>query len=129
MSDLTVELDQFGASLQQILKEVERGVIDVTPEAVKTGLKEGAKEWRRGAPKRTGKYAKSIRWHMMRDDTDTPTGEIGSPSLPGLPHLLEKGHARVGGGRVPGIEHIDPAAQVAFEATEQAVLEGLGKIL
>ena len=129
MSDTVVGLDEFGATLEQILADVDRSVKDVTPEAVKVGLKQGAREWRKGAPVRTGRYKKSIRWHMTDSGVDTPTGEIGSPSLPGLPHLLEKGHARVGGGRVAGIEHISPAADVAFDATYDAVLDGIGKIL
>lgn len=129
MADQVVELDQFAAALSDIVSEIEQGVKDVTPEAVKTGLKTGAKEWRSGAPVDRGKYKKSIRWHMTDNGTDTPSGEIGSPSMPGLPHLLEKGHARIGGGRVPGIEHIAPAAEVAFDETMKAVLEGVGRVL
>ena len=48
--------------------------------------------------------------------------------MPGLPHLLEKGHATIGGGRVPGRVHIDPAAQSGFDAAMQAVEEGLGEL-
>lgn len=130
MADRYIELDQFGATLNQILSEVERDVKDATPEGVKEGLKEGAKEWRKNARSTLGgkKYKKSIRWHMIRSGGDTPAGEIGS-SMPGLPHLLEKGHARVGGGRVRAIPHIEPAAEVAFDKTMEAILDGIGRTL
>lgn len=128
MADLTVDMDGFAAGINTILADIRHGVDRVTPEAVKKGLKVGAKEWRSGAPVHRGKYKASIRWHMTKGG-DTPTGEIGSPTMPGLPHLLEKGHARVGGGRVPGIPHIAPAAEVAFDATEQAVADAIGGVL
>ena len=81
------------------------------------------------APVRRGKYKRSIRHHMTSNNPMHPAGEIGSASLPGLPHLLEKGHAKVGGGRVPGIPHIAPAAEVAFKTTEDKLLEGIERIL
>ena len=128
MSDVSVDLDEFGAAMEDILKDVEHGVNMVTPEAVKKGLKAGTKEWKANAPVDRGKYKKSIKNHMTKGG-HTPTGEIGSPTMPGLPHLLEKGHARVGGGRVPAYVHIAPAAEAAFEETENALIEGIGRIL
>lgn len=129
MSDVSVELDQFGATLGQILDDVDHKVKIVCPKAVEAGLKEGAKEWRRNAPKRRGKYKRSIRSHMTNNDPMAPEGEIGSASMPGLPHLLEKGHAKVGGGRVPAIVHIAPAADVAFKLTEKLIVEGIDDAL
>lgn len=128
MADRTIELDQFGATMSQLLGDIDHAVKKVPEPAVRKGLQVGAREWRKNAPSDTGRYKKSIRWHIIKGG-DNPSGEIGSPKLPGLPHLLEKGHARVGGGRVPGYPHIAPAAEVAFEATEKAMLDGIERSL
>ena len=75
---------------------------------------------------KTGPYAKSISYHMMSKSAKTPEGEIGSPSLPGLAHLLEKGH-----GYFPAAPHVHiaPAADDTFEefwdAMERAVEEAI----
>lgn len=72
-----------------------------------------------GKTYKTGKYARSIRHQMLSANGHSSSGEIGSASMPGLAHLLEKGHAKVGGGSVSGREHIAPAADEAFRAFEE----------
>lgn len=98
--------------------------------------KRGAKRFKSGAHKgqvksgwygrtyKTGKYANSISHHMLQGG-DTPEGEIGSPTVPGLVHLLEKGHASIGGGFVGGREHVAPASEEAFKDFEQEVDKGV----
>lgn len=44
---------------------------------------------------------------------------------PGLPHLLENGHARPDGGRVNGRPHIAPAEEKAVEDFQRAVEEAI----
>lgn len=130
MSDVTVDVDRFALGIERILDEVDRAVREVPEPAVTEGLKEGAKAWREGAPVRPGggEYKKSIRWHLTKRG-DNAAGEIGSPSMPGLPHLLEKGHARVGGGFVAARVHIAPAAEIAFDETMSAVERGIDEAL
>lgn len=77
-----------------------------------------------GKTYKTGKYANSISHHLMKGGT-SPEGEIGSPTIPGLAHLLEKGHATIGGGFVGGREHIAPAADEAFKDFEMRVGEAV----
>lgn len=70
-----------------------------------------------GKTYKTGRYARSIKHHMIQSG-ETPEGEIGSATMPGLAHLLEKGHASIGGGSVRAYEHISPAADEAFDDFE-----------
>ena len=73
-----------------------------------------------GAPVRTGQYAKSWRVKTTEENSQKLVQTVYSPTRYMLAHLLEKGHAKRGGGRVAGKPHIAPA-----EATGIKQLEGL----
>lgn len=86
----------------------------------KSGPRKGqlkAVQWY-GKTYKTGRYWRSIQHHMIQSGGDMLDGEIGSKSMPGLAHLLEKGHASIGGGSVPAYRHIEPAADEAFDDFE-----------
>ena len=122
MRDTPVDLDDFGAELSAILGRLDDSVEDEIKPAVTKGARVAKREWSANAPVDTGAYAKSISYTVRGSGAEV-SAEVGSKTLPGLPHLLEKGHAKVGGGRVNGIEHIAPAALSAFEETEEAFEE------
>ena len=119
--------DRFMADLQSILDNVQ----EAADESLKAGVKAGAElardEWQAGAPKNTGGYAKSIRYRVEGDGREVQAHVYSTK--PGLPHLLEKGHAKVGGGRTRAIEHIAPAADDGFELAGQVILATLGERL
>lgn len=143
MTDVVIGVDAFSATIEQILGRLESGVDSFTPDAVNKALEVGEREWKKNAQGvlsssytvggwgkpgygrtiSTGKYARSIKHHMLKSGGKEVDGEIGSPSFPGLPHLLEKGHAQIGGGFVAGREHIAPAAEKAFDDFEQLIEE------
>lgn len=122
MRDTPVDLDDFGAELSAILGRLDDAVEDEIKPAVTKGARVARKEWVAKAPKDTGAYAESISYTVRGSGSDV-SAEVGSKTLPGLPHLLEKGHAKVGGGRVNGIEHIAPAFNDAVEVTQDAFVE------
>ena len=119
--DLTVGPEAFASGMQNLLGSVSKA----GPEALAKGLKEGAKttrkEWSRDAPKRRPEYCKTIR--LKVDSTgDKPKVTVYS-TMPGLTHLLEKGHATLGGGRVAARPHIAPAASDGFDKAMEATLQ------
>lgn len=139
-----IGVDQFSRELEEIFSDVTLAARTGAIEGVYAGLKVGAREWRKDARKSIGKhqykrsgevitsgaYAKSIRTHMLSTDAARPSGEVGSKKLAGLTHLLEKGHARVGGGRVEPVLHLsEQVAPAAFNAAIVAADEAIANAL
>lgn len=141
-----ISSDKFELTMKDILNNVGKKTNERTPLMIHAGVKKTASYWRRNAKKiwgeRTGKtyrkngkdyqvgnYARSIRSHMLDESPGNPVGEVGAPNMPGLPHLLEKGHAKVGGGRVRGIEHIWPATVEGFAYTMKLAEAMLDEVL
>ncbi len=109
---------------QDIGKEIALILKDYTIEVERTLEKEAAriatetaKELRSTSPKKTGEYAKG--WTKKK----TPEGQVVyNKNKPSLTHLLENGHAKVGGGRVAGKPHIEPAEKRAMQDFENSVI-------
>lgn len=77
------------------------------------------------APKDTGAYAKS--WATKRTGENSHSLEmtVHSKNRYQLAHLLEKGHAKRGGGRVSGKPHIAPAEEKGVQLFEKLIEETL----
>ena len=96
-------------AIRDILDDFDNGVIESTQEAVKAATKAGLREVKSNSSifRGTGKYKSG--WKSRVETTRlSASGVIYNASLPGLPHLLEFGHAKKNGGRVPGRMHIAP---------------------
>ena len=116
----TITVDELANVINEGLKEY----ADLATEEVKGAVKKSAKavkdQINGSAPVRTGRYAKS--W-KVKTTAESATGleqTVYSPNRYMLSHLLEKGHAKRGGGRVRAIPHIAPAEEMGIE-----MLEGL----
>ena len=124
MSDVTCDVDGFSEAIQGILDRMDDAIEDGRPEVVREAAKTARSEWRANAKASfggTGRYPASIQMKVFKDTASETKADIGSATMPGLPHLLEKGHAKVGGGRVAGREHIAPAAEVAMQQLEDEI--------
>jgi len=104
-----VQIDQLADAITKELHEYTEEVSAGIAEVVDQIAKECKAEIVANSPKRTGKYAKG--WTIKKDNGYYRTKRIIWNKNYRLPHLLEKGHAKRGGGRVAGIPHIKPAEE------------------
>lgn len=105
-------IDKLSSSIDKILDEygdaVSENVSEVIQGAAKAGVK-ALKEQSRSTFGGSGAYAKG--WKSKYEESRNTSGAILYNAKPGLPHLLEKGHAKRGGGRVEGKAHIAPVEE------------------
>lgn len=119
MADVNVGMDRFGATLEELLGSIDPKVKQGMLRAVRKAAQAGRKSVKRNIPEagirssKNGRYIKG--WtYRVRSTQEGPQAVIGNRDVPGLAHLLEKGHARVGGGRVQAFPHIADAADETF---------------
>lgn len=109
---LTKYGDEVAENIQKVTKEIAR---------------KGAKAVKQNAQTNfsgTGKYAAG--WtSQAKEGRYSSQGIIYNRAKPGLPHLLEHGHAKRGGGRTDGKEHIAPVEQEVIRSFEEAIKEKL----
>lgn len=114
--------DQFQAAIMGLLKDYEGDVNEYVREATKQVVKKGAQQMKAasGIFGGTGRYSRG--WtSQVEDGRLSAQGAVYNRDVPGLPHLLEHGHAKRGGGRTSGKEHIAPVEQEMIEAFEKAL--------
>ena len=121
-----ISIDRLAAEITEGLKEYSQEVVEkVNVSSEKVG-RAAVKQLRQTSPKRTGKYAKS--WTMSTEkEIGQPHKRIIHAKAPHyrLTHLLEYGHAKVGGGRVEGRPHIRPAEEMVIEEFVKEVEEAI----
>lgn len=102
---------------------------DISAETVKSAVKKAGntvkKEVSANAPKKSGKYKKSFTVTKQRETAESLTVVVHSKNRYQLTHLLEKGHAKRGGGRVEGIPHIGPAEEKGIRQLTGEIERGL----
>ena len=115
-----VSVDGMAAAINGMLEEYAKLATDGMKAAVKKSAKTVKSEISANAPSRRGKYAKSWKTKTTKEDSHALEITVHS-SIPGLPHLLEHGHANRGGGRTSGQAHIAPAEQSGIEQLETEI--------
>ena len=104
------------ASIENLARDITRELQryeNIVVEDLETAKEEVANdlvdELKQKNPKNTGKYRKG--WRKKKDGNAIV---VHNALKPQLTHLLEKGHAKANGGRVPAKVHIAPAEEKAI---------------
>ena len=108
-------------ALSEYADDATKTIEDLSKEFTKKGVQavKGNSKVFRG----TGKYASG--WTSQFETGRLSAQGVIYNKTPGLPHLLEKGHAKRGGGRVAGRVHIAPVEEELVGAFERAVKNDL----
>ena len=118
----------IGNMTDAIMKEL-NAYADTTADGVKTAVQRAAKtvksEIQAGAPMKTGAYKKSWAAKNTAESANKLEITVYSRNRYQLAHLLEHGHAKRGGGRVPGKSHIAPAEQAGIDQLEKDIERSL----
>lgn len=109
-----VTADNLASTIQKILNkygdDVTRNVEEVTRLVANKG-RTAIRNESRNKFKDPGEYAKGWTVSIYNPGRFSSKATIHNKEIPGLPHLLEHGHAKVNGGRVPGRIHIAPVEE------------------
>ncbi len=127
MASRKITADNLGEAIAEILEEygdeVQKDMDDVVKDVGKAGVK--AIKSASGVFGGTGKYRKG--WTSQIDSERYGSTVTIYNRTPGLPHLLENGHAKRGGGRVPGKTHIAPVEQELIKQFEEQIEKAVSK--
>lgn len=108
-------IDELAEVINQGLQEyAELSAVGVK-RAVRKSAKTVKEQISANAPVKSGRYAKSWAAKTTEENSQKLVQTVYSPTRYMLAHLLEKGHAKRGGGRVSGKSHIAPAEAAGIE--------------
>lgn len=126
-----VTLDTFSTELKKILDEYADEVTENVQEVTKKVARKGAQAVKseslnafKDVHLKKGRYGTG--WtSTVETGRLSAQGIIYNKKYPGLPHLLEHGHAMRGGGRIPGKAHIAPVEKKIVEMYEKEIIHDL----
>ena len=120
-----ISVDQLSSEIMSALDEYKK----VTDEVVKTAVNSVSKETKAmaqaGSPVKSGGYQKGWAVKKNSEKTGQVSITVYNRTKPGLTHLLEKGHAKRGGGRVSARPHIAAAEEAGIKKLEQEIERSL----
>ena len=124
MANVTVE--NLAAEIMKGLTEYKNLATADMKTAVRKAGRSVKKDIQANAPKKTGAYSKSWTVKTTKETSESLELTVHSPKKYQLAHLLEKGHAKRGGGRTKAIPHIAPAEEKAVKDLEADIKRALG---
>jgi len=105
-----VTLESLPDAIEQVLNEYEDRTVRATHEIVQKVAKDGAKAINSSAAGVVGGRKYKSSWTSKSMNTRLGAEAVIYSKMPGLPHLLEHGHAKRNGGRTESKVHIAPVA-------------------
>lgn len=126
-----IKIDALAGEVMKLMEEYAADIsADMKTEA-KTVAKEAVKELKQTSPEgrgsKKGHYKDGWTSKVESERAENIGIRIYNRKKPGLTHLLEKGHAKRGGGRVEGIPHISTAEENAAVNYEKRLKERLSR--
>ena len=123
-----VKPDALAAAIQQELEEWRGDVQDRVNDAGRESIEKLVKMTKATAPKKSGKFRRSITSEESTNAMGAKTYTWGAkaPSHR-VTHLLVHGHANRGGGRTPGNPFLENAISSVLPEYEEAVKEAVEK--
>ena len=118
----TVNIDEMADAINEGLKEYATLASTEVKKAVRKSAKTVKEQIQSGAPSRTGRYKEATK---QSESSQSLQMVVHSKNRYQLAHLLEKGHAKRGGGRVAGRPHIAPAEQAGIEQLQSLIEKAL----
>lgn len=122
-----VSIDDLDKEIMKSLNEYADYAADEMKKAVKDASKTVRQDIREHAPVKTGAYAKSWTVKTQKENATTIEQTVHSRNRYQLAHLLEKGHAKRNGGRVPAKPHIKPAEEKGKKQLVEEIKHALSK--
>ena len=121
-----VKIDNLASEIMKGLTEYKDLATSDMKTAVRKAGKSVKKDIQANAPKKTGAYSKSWTVKTTKETTESLELTVCSPRKYQMAHLLEKGHAKRGGGRTKAQPHIAPAEEAAIKQLESDIEKALG---
>ena len=118
-------IDNLTKEIMKGLQEYSELADDEMKKAVRKTATSVKKEISANAPHDTGTYAKSWTSSKVKETSHNLQMTVHSRNRYRLAHLLEKGHAKRGGGRVEGHPHIAPAEKNGEELLENLIRKAI----
>ncbi|EXG84486.1 hypothetical protein K413DRAFT_1229 [Clostridium sp. ASBs410] len=127
----SISIDSLADEISSLMEEYAADVNSDMKAEAKEIAKEAVKELKQTSPEgkgsKKGHYKNGWASKVVAEKINSLDIVIYNRKKPGLTHLLEKGHAKRGGGRVEGKPHIGPAEQKAIRDYEKGLKARLSR--
>lgn len=123
----SIKSDDLDSAIEKELTTYHRNVVDKINVASEAAVKALVQKTKKTAPKRSGNFRRSLSYKIEENKATGNKRFIWGAKYPHsrLTHLLVNGHAKKGGGRVPGDPFLKNALDEVLPAYENDVEEAV----